>query len=406
MPTRYWVTLLDERPVDPKLESKKVLTRPFAMMLLAAFLGFGAEHLLRPTIPLIILARGGDVLTVGIASAAQSLPSVVLRPFVGRLADKGKVLETLRVGSLITAVAPVGVLIPGYVTVIGARLAHGVGWALYSVSTRTVMARLAPAASRSTASGYYAAMPALAALVGPAVGVGVYSIVGDVGPVVIASGLGALSLIVVNRMGAPSGPSRSTRAATSRTASPSRLLEPAAIPATLMLTMFQASHALFAVFPPVYALEIGESVETLVLYFPLFGAAALVSQVILGRVADLLGRGRATRLGCAVGIGGLCVGVVGDSMVTFTIAAAGYAIGFSILNPALSAMVMDRSPADRIGSAMATFTIGHGLAATVSSIVWGLLIEGHGFAPVFVLAGVLQALTAGISLVVDRRPTS
>jgi hypothetical protein len=69
----------------------------------------------------------------------------------------------------------------------------------------------------------------------------------------------------------------------------------------------------------------------------------------------------------------------------------------SFAAPAISAMTIDRAPAGRVGSAMATYSIGHQLASNGSSALWGALIAVAGFGWTFGAAIALQVITIGLS---------
>jgi MFS family permease len=380
-----------------------VLTRPFVNALTLAFLGFGFEQLLRPVIPLLVIDRGGDVVLVGVVAAVHALPSILFRPTVGRLIDGKRHRSVLRVGAAIAAVGPSAILLSDLRALAAVRFVQGTGWALYSVSTHTLVARLSPARKRGEASGYFMSMPALATALCPAIGVGLYAATGAIGPVAAATGVGLATIAVSSRTtmperGAPSpGHQRSIGMA--------KLIEPAALPATLLLTLFLGPQALFTVFPPVYALTVGAPIESLALYYPAYGGILFLSQLTAGRVSDILGRGTTIRIGCGIAVIGLAVAAVGGGMPTFIGGAAAFAIAVSLVTPTTSALAMDRAPAHRLGSAMATYSVGFQLATGASSLLWGGAIAAGGFTFAFALAMTLLIVAATASLWLASTPT-
>jgi MFS family permease len=158
-----------------------------------------------------------------------------------------------------------------------------------------------------------------------------------------------------------------------------------------------SAWSLFTVFPSVYVQHLGVPVEVLVVYFPIFGLAQAISQPIFGRVADVLGRMRSIVLGAAMCLVGLLIAAVPDAvlpgMLTFSVAAFFYALGQSFVNPTVSALVMERAPRHRLGSAMATYSIGYQFATGTSSILWGAIITTIGFSWLFIVAAGFQVLT-------------
>jgi len=292
-----------------------------------------------------------------------------------------------------------GLLVPGTVPLLVARLLQGTAWAVYSVAGHTLVARLAPVERRGEISGYYQAMAALAGLLGPGIGVAVYISSGELGPVVVASCLGLITVALAFRIGRGSkrpttepGPQRP------RHSRWSRLMEPSALPSTAMLTAFMSAQSLFFVFPPVYAVGVGAPVESLAVYYPVFGTSAVLSQLVVGRLSDRIGRGTAIRIGCVLGIIGLVIAVAGSDLLVFGAGACVYVIGVSLVSPTLGALTMDRAPANRIGSAMATYSIGYQIATGASSLLWGMVISVAGFPWAFLAAIALQFATVGMSL--------
>lgn len=367
------------------------------LVLALAFLGFGFEHVLRPVIPLIVLDRGGDAVVVGLFAAVHALPSVLFRPMIGRLVDGRWHGRLMRVGTLIAGIAPAGVLIPALAPLAVVRFVQGTAWAVTSVTQHALMAKLAPAHRRGEASGYFMAMPALASLVAPGVGVALYTTTGEVGPVIGASALGVAAFVIASRIRVP-GEDDSGRFGRIPPVRGSAILERSALPATVMVTTFMSAQALFVVFPPVFAAEVGAPVESLVLYYPVYGLVMVISQLIVGRLSDQLGRGRTIRIGCVIAMGGLTVAALGSGMTGLVVGAGAYAVAVSLVSPTLSAVTMDRAPEHRLGSAMATYSVGYQLATGASSLAWGGIVAGLGFGAAFGVGVALQVATVAISL--------
>jgi MFS family permease len=376
--------------------SSRVLTRSFLVVLALTFLGFTFEHVLRPIIPLIVIDRGGDVFLVGIVAAIHSIPSILFRPSIGRLIDTGRHALLLRIGAVLGTLAPLGLMIPGLAALAPVRFAQGTGWALYSVSAHSLMARRSPADRRGEASGYFMAMPALAHLIGPGLGVALYLGTGAIGPALLAAGLGVAATAIAFRMSLPRPFAERADARPQRLVE--RLVEPSALPATLMIAAFMLPQALFAVFAPVYALEVGAPLEWLAVYYPFFGLVLFLSQVVAGRASDRYGRHTAILAGCTVAAGGILVALVGGTFLTFAAGAAAYALGVALVSPTMSALTIDRAPPHRLGAAMATYSVGYQLSSGVGSLIWGAVLGVAGFGVAFGIAIASQLGTMVLSM--------
>jgi MFS family permease len=375
--------------------SDRVLTRSFLVVLVLTVLGFTFEHVLRPIIPLIVIDRGGDVVLVGIVAAVHSVPSILFRPTIGRLIDSGRHALLLRLGAVLGALAPLGLMLPGLALLAPVRFLQGTGWALYSVSTHSLMARRSPADRRGEASGYFMAMPALAHLVGPGIGVALYLTTGAIGPALLATGLGVAATALAFRMHLPAPIARNPDPRPQRLVE--RLVEPSALPSTLMIAGFMLPQALFAVFAPVYALEVGAPLEWLAVYYPAFGLVLFVSQLVAGRASDRYGRNSAILAGCGVAVAGIAVAFVGGSFLTFAAGGAIYGLGMALVSPTMSALTIDRAPPDRLGAAMATYSVGYQLSSGAGSLLWGAVLAIGGFGAAFGVAIAFQLATMALS---------
>ncbi len=397
-----WWPLRAARAAGESGSGGVVFDRRFLVVLFIALLGFGWEQLVRSVIPLVVIDRGGGAALVGVVAAVYSLPALLLRPLIGRLVDSWQHGRLLQLGALVAAIAPAGLLLPGIALLVPVRLIQGAGWASYSVSAQAFMAKIAPSGRRGRASGYYQAMIAVSVLVGPALGTWLYVTSGLGGPILLATGLGIVALIVSLKVRIPvqdQAPQSAPAAPTRRSGWPIlRALETSSLPSTLMLTTFMSGQSLFTVFAPVYAISLGAPIDSLVLYYPVYGAVLTLSHLAAAPMSDRVGRALTIRIGCAIAIGGLAVAALGGDMTALALGAAAYAIGVSFVSSATSALTMDRAPAGRLGSAMATYSLGYQISSGLSSLLWGTVIAASGFFAAFAGAIALQILTIGVSL--------
>jgi len=368
--------------------------RALALVCLFALLGFGHENVMAAVLPLVVIDRGGDAAFVGILVAAYGIPTIALRPILGRLLDMPHRDRVIRGGAAIIGVAPLGFILPALSTMVLTRVVQGAGWAAYGTSGHAILARIAPRGRRSEAAGYYNAMPALAVLLGPAAGLWLYANVSEVGPFVLASALGLAGLALTSRL--PSG-------ATARTGvdTPVRptvrlvagLFDRSAVIPMLLIGTFMSVQSLFVIFAPVYARVKGIPIEQLGLYYPAYGAVVLVAHLTLGRMSDRFGRWPAVGLGCVLAIAGLSVAALGAGLAGLLVGGILYGIATSLVTSTVSAVTMESVPSERTGSAMATYSVGYQLGASVGGAAWGTVITLAGYPWPFILGAGMVAGT-------------
>jgi MFS family permease len=360
---------------------------PFVALLVITFLVFAQQFVIQPVIPLLVLERGGDAALVGVVFAVFSIPSVVLRPWIGRLADRYGARRVLLAGTLGLVLAGPAYLLGSLPVILVNRIMHGTAWAAVNTGGPSLMARLAPAARRGEAAGAFDLMPGLAQLAMPSVGLLVYAGAGTSGVFAMAAafGLVAVAVLLVAIPGSLAA-GRPARSSASRS-----LLEPAAIlPMTFQL-MFTFVVSLFLVYPPLLAAEHGIPLADLAIYYPIYGGTLVVSRALTGRFIDRLPRSGLIGGGALVAILALLLASTATSLPVLVVAGALYASAAGFSSPAMMAAVMDRTPADRLGSAMATYTLGFQFGSGIGAAVWGFVIAQSGFAPAFLIGAGIQA---------------
>lgn len=392
------------------------LRRRLMLVLALALAGHGTEWMLRPVVSLLVLDGGGTASLVGIVTAAYAVPAILFRPLIGSAVDLGHGVRFARLGSMTMSLAALALVLPGTLLMIAVRFVHGLAWSFLSVANQVSLAALAPAHRRAEIAGYFAAVPALAALIGPALGVAIYVGIGAAGTLLAASCLAlvAFAITVVSSASVFSAPSVAAReaaplsapAVTVREKWLGRLFEPSAIAPMLMSACFMGAQALFIVFPPVYAHSLGLPTADLSLYYVAHGIIFVGCQAMAGRLADRMGRFRAVVIGSLFAIAGLAVPIPLSGLLVLVIAAAVFSIGFSLVNATTMAMTIDRAPAGRMGSSMATFSVGYQLGGAGSGILWGAVIDLLGYPWPFAIAVGLVLVAVGILLRMVRPPPS
>lgn len=381
-----------------------LLSWPFRLILLQSFLAWGLEVISRAVVPLVVLDRGGDAVLVGLVATAYALPSLLFRPVVGSLVDGGRQAFLLRAGMLGTAAVTTLLLIPNTVVMIVTRFLVGTGWAFFTVSNQSAMARIAPPSRRAEASGLFMGMNSLAYLVLPGIAVAIYTTAGDAPAILFAVALGLAAFVVTTRLVVPQARTGSVEPTPGGTVGlVRRFVEPSALAGTALLVITYSAYSVFTIFPPVYAQSLGVPAQILIAYFPIFGLSQAISIPVGGFVAERLGRSASITIGCIIAAAGMLIAVI-PGFVSFSVAAVVYSISQGFVLPTLNAMIIERAPRNRLGSAIATYSVGFQFATATSSLLWGALITTVGFGPLFLVAALLQVLTIVASPRLLRQP--
>jgi MFS family permease len=367
-------------------------TRPVVAICIVGLLAFGSQMVIQPILPILVLEQGGDATMIGLIIAAFSIPSVVLRPFMGRLVDEWSNRRVLGLGTGGIGIAGLLYLVPNLGTIFATRILHGAAWAAFNAGGHSMLARLAPPTRRGEASSLYNVMAGLAQTVMPAVGLLLLPVTGTAGPFVVAAALGfaAWSVVAFGPL-----PHLATTVPARGTSLMRNLLEPGAIVPMLLEFLFTSVSALFLTYPAVWAAGRGIPVAQLALYYPVYGIVLVGLRVVSGRFLDRISRQAVIAAGAALAIVSLALASQAADVPALTLAGALYAAAASFTSPAAMAMAIDRSDPRRIGAAMATYSLGYQLALGVGAAVWGLMIDRFGFPTPYLAALVVQAALLG-----------
>ena len=382
---------------DVQAPARPALYTPaFLALCLITFLGFSQSFALQPIIPLLVLHLGGDTALVGVALGVFSIPSIVLRPIIGRLIDRFGQERLLLVGTAGKAICAALYLVPSLAVLIGVRVAHGLFWASFTTGSTSTLARIAPPSRRLEASSTFDLMPSLAALVMPALALLLLSAGGFSGPLVLASSLGAgaalVTLVAFRPWEARGGEPRPAAAGRGS------WLEPAAVLPMLMVLLFTTAASLFLVYPPLLAQERGIPLTDLAFYYPIYGIVLAVSRGAMGRFFEHQSRSVLLATSAVIAAVGLVIGAFAETLFLMTLAAVIFALAYGLAPPTAQAIVMERAPRERLGSAMATYTLGFQIGSGLGAAVWGFLLGPLGFTNVFLVAAGIQLVLFAVSL--------
>jgi predicted MFS family arabinose efflux permease len=358
-------------------------------------LGFASYSILTPVLPLLILSLGGDATMVGIVVALQSIPSVGLRPLIGRLADEWSLRGVLLLGTSGLAASSALYLVPSLAFMALVRLLHGTAWAAFNTGGYTGLAGLAPPARRAEASAIFNLMPNIATMVMPAVGLFLATAAGLGAPIVVAALLGTLTVGTATLAALPAA-ERSPSAARRKRGLASLIERSAVLPMTLEF-LWRSVNTLFVVFPPLFATAKGFPVTDLLVYYPTVGIVLIIGRLTLGSRLDGFSRTVPLIGGAILGAVAMLLASVADTALLLTLAASVYAVGASGFSPVTTAMAIDRSSPERRGAAMATYSVGFQLSVGLGAAVWGTVISVLGFPAPFLLGLLPMAGIVGLT---------
>ena len=384
-------------PESEPAGKERLFTANFLLACFITLASFASFYFLLATLPVYIVAIGGNEAQVGLIIGVFSGTTVLLRPFVGRAADDfGRRLFIVAGSAVLAAASALYPFASTVLLLLGLRVFHGVGWASFGTATSALVADVAPRSRRGEAMGYYGMFTNLAMAVGPALGVMLmqrYSF-----PVLFfaAAGVALVSVALALLVREP------VRSAPPAAANPGEgLIERSALFPALVLTLATITYGSIVSFLPLFATKQG--IGNPGVFFTVFAFVLIVARGFTGRLSDRYGRAATIAPGLLLAALGLAMLSTASSLAAFLGVAVLYGLAFAAFQPALMALVVDRAAPHRRGAAMGTFSSAMDLGIGLGSVIWGVVAQLAGYEAMYLASAAVALLALAAFLLGDRR---
>lgn len=364
---------------DVRTDVEPLFTRAFVALGISELAYFTAVGVSLYALPLYVTGPvGGSDGQAGLAFGAFSITALLLRPYVGRRADRSGRRHLLIGGALLAAA---GLVATAYVdqlaTVVGLRLLLGIAEAAFFVSSFAVLADLAPESRMGEALSYNSLGLYLGLAGGPPLGEAIEHQAGFTATWWVAGALAFLAGLVALLV-------PETRAAPDPDAGPAALIHWPAVPASLAFFTSLAAVGGFLAYAALHAEEIDLSRSSLPLL--VYGLIIVFCRIAFAGLPDRLPSlplGAASLLAICIGIGVVALWTEPAGMFT---GVAVMAVGVAFCTPAFfSAIFASASPSER-GAAAGTASIFLDLGLGLGPIALGLLVDASGIPAAFAVA--------------------
>jgi MFS family permease len=373
------------------------------VLFVTAFVDMVGLTMIMPLLPFYATDLGASATVVGLLVSAFSVAQLAVAPLWGRLSDRYGRRPAILAGLLLTSGAYVIFAFAGSVLVLLlSRLLQGLGGGTIGV----VQAYVADASSpeeRTKSLGWLSAVTSLGAVAGPAFGSLMISVGGMSAPGLAAA---VLALLVAgfaarylgeSRQPTPSG-SQAIVSSTSPRQAIVRVLSHWHEPASRLIWIYTiaigAFYGTIQVVPLLLMNRLGIS-ERNVGYFIMYlgGMGVVVRTLLLGRMVDLLGEARLSRLGLVLLAAGLaCTGLASHGAILFL----GFTLmplGTAFLFPCVSGLLSRVVPGNQRGLYMGVQHTFGGVSRVLFPVAAGMLMDRFGVGVPFWTSGLLVLAT-------------
>lgn len=373
----------------------RLWSRDFILILAVNFLLFSNDIMFFNTFAMFTKQElGMDESAAGAAAVAFSLVAVLLRPFVGRMLDTGKRKTALMIGLAGMFLMPMGYLCSGLLTGVGyvamraiilafiCRIIHGASHSFANTAIATKASDLLPRSRFAEGMGYFGMATALATSIAPALSLWLKSKSFNI-LFMTASGFIVVAFILTIFMHPTTPRERDGENYEAGKFSLKTLIEPSAIPASVIclvfLLMYGALQNYLSLYAEEYNLPSGGT------FFLITAIMLVLSRIFLGRVADRKGEAVFVYSCNACMLAAFMLLAFVPGQVTFYLSAVlvGYAYGG--IEPVLQSMAVHTAKPNRRGAANSTFLCSYDIGLGSGAGIAGFLISRVGYQYMFVI---------------------
>jgi MFS family permease len=377
------------RPGVDGARSERLFTLPFALILASGTAYFIALAMLNPVIPLYVRGplRGGGV-AVGVGVGAFALGAVLLRPYAGRVGDRhGRRVLLIGGAAIVAAATACYGLVPSLAWLCVVRVAAGIGEAAFFVGAATMVTDLAPEARRGEAVSYWSIAVYGGLAFGPLIGELVLGSTGNENYTrawLVSSGFAFLAMLIA----------LATHESADRPAPPEHpgpLLHRSALGPGLVMFCGLVSLAGWSAFVKLYARDdLGMAAVGGV--FLLYGVLILCVRMFGARLPDRLGPRTAGSAALLFAVAGMLTIAAWQTPAGLYAGTFVFAIGMSLLYPALLVLALAGVAANERGSVIGTVSSFFDLSQGLGVLICGIAQYAFGYRGMFLTCALLAVV--------------
>jgi len=350
-----------------------MLTKPFVLVTTAALAMFVYIGVMIPLLPRLIEDQlGGNEVDIGLNLAVFSLAAVLIRPPLGRFAERYGLRATMVRGALLASAATVVcTFVDSRWGLLPLRCLQGIGEASLFVGAATSISDLAPPGRGAEAASYFSVAVFGGLGIGPVISELVVGTDNFDRGLWVAAGFAALASALA--MFAPKGMRRHDDEDDAGAGRATPRYHPAAIPPGLVLALGIGGFVTFNAFMPDYAITVGLDGSKWV--FATYAGVCLLIRVVAAPVPDRIGHARAVTIALTLMGSGLAMLYLWPHPLGVFVSTVILGIGVSFNYPGLMAMTVNAVPDRERVRAISTFTMFFDIGTATGALLFGTLAD-------------------------------
>lgn len=348
------------------------------LILLLIVLSVGIVHqMMLTSLPLYIQDKGANAFYAGLMTGIMTITSLLIRPITGFILDKfqHKWVCLIGLGVILACVFSYMVL-PFLWMILIMRAVHGIGFALSSTASSTMVTDYVDDDRLVEGIGYYGIANSIAQAIAPGIGLYIIDHLGFTSLFLFTTGLGIVSIILTFGLDKQRKIERETKVTQSKS------LNKHLVILSLAMMLIAFAQGSIASFLPTYAMN--KQLGNISLYFTINAIFLMLSRYLNGRIVAR----KNLQFVITTGVVLLCIALLliifAQNIMVLYLAAACYGSGYGLVQPAINAIIVTGVDVDNRGKANALFLSSLDAGYGISSILWGVLAIQFGYASIYI----------------------
>lgn len=370
-------------------DSGKIWSAEFLGCGLSSCLFYMSQYILIAGLPLIITAvYGGTAFEAGMAMTYFQIGTILCRPFAGEIIDgfnKRKVLFSTTGIFLLIMIAFYFTTSMNLIFLL--RLFHGMVFAIGTTAVAAVAVLVLPKHRKGEGIGYFSVFVNVAMVIGPFLGLTILDLWNKDAYFIFLIACAALSFYTANRKRLDDSLAL-PKLEKKRPWNWERLIERSTLPWAIIGVFISFSYSGVLVFVPIMMTGMGQGTMASI-FFVLFALTIVVTRPWIGRAFDHLGANTLIYPGFILyGLGIIILSLA--STPWWIIASAPIiGLGYGAISPAFQTLGVQAAPAERAGTANATYFLSLDIGVGLGSAILSLVIGWVGFQMMYQINAVI-----------------
>ncbi|MEM3615030.1 MAG: MFS transporter [Candidatus Methanomethylicia archaeon] len=341
---------------------------------------FMGGAIVSPIISPFALSLGADAIIIGLLSSLTSTVTILIRPFVGLIVDRGKRFETLMLGTILGCVATLIYSSSNnlFVFAIG-RIMSGLASAFFMPASISTAIDLSPPDRIGETLGWRSTMFGVSQLLGPGVGGYLAEFTGFRNTFIINFIFAFTSFLLIYltsrivpkdiiKYNLKSNGFRDIK----------KLLKVNLIGAMLAVIFYAIAVSAIWTFLPAYYVSIGFGTAVYGLFSSVNGGSSILTRAISGRIADKHGSIPVASIGVIIITSGYIALYISPLPPLSLLAAVLVGVGTGLWVPAIQLLALGHLSPEIRGFGSGIYSMAFDSGFLIGPIIFGFLIESSG----------------------------